>query len=148
MTKHTIGKLPPRYTFILNPYQDTRLSKCTICRKPTHMRKFALLIHIDEWGLLALGKTCRYCSQCELIIAHQDELENELVHFFERVAPEVIGKPYLVLGTVEKQRWKDSLGQKAYKLSEALEYVADFKEVLGLKIKGGWSPAKKAKHRK
>ena len=76
MTKHTIGKLPPRYTFILNPYQDTRLSKCTICRKPTHMRKVALLIHIEEWGLLALGKTCRYCSHCELIIAHRDELEH------------------------------------------------------------------------
>lgn len=24
---------------------------------------------------MALGKTCRYCLRCELIMAHQDELE-------------------------------------------------------------------------
>jgi hypothetical protein len=31
-------------------------------------------------GILALGKDCRYCSLCELIICHRDELEDELVH--------------------------------------------------------------------
>jgi hypothetical protein len=93
VSNKSIGKLPSRYSFILNPYKNVRLSKCPRCQKPTHMRKFALLIHVDEWGLLALGKTCRYCTRCELIIAHKDELEDELVGVFERHAPEVIGKP-------------------------------------------------------
>ena len=54
------------------------------------------------------------------------------------------GKPYLVLGTVEKQSWKEILDREWGKLSEALEHVADFEKVLELKIKGGWQPAKKS----
>ncbi len=143
MAKTTIGKLPPRYKFILNQYKQTRVSKCPLWRRLTHMRKFALLIHIDKWGLLALGKTCRYCSNCELIIAHQDELEDELVNVFEQHAPEVIGNPYVVFVTADKKRWKDSLGRGDDELSKALEYAADFKKVLGLKMEGGWQPMKK-----
>lgn len=143
----TIGKLPPQFKFVLNQYKDFRASKCTICQRPTHMRKFALLIHIDEWGFLALGKTCRYCSLCELIICHQDELEDELVHLFERIAPEVIGNPYIVLGTVDKQRWKKSLGNSGEPLPHAMEHVADFEKVLDLKIEGGWQPPKESLRR-
>jgi hypothetical protein len=139
-----LGKLPRRYRFILNPYADTRLSKCPICRKLTHMRKFPLLIHIDDWGLLALGKTCRYCSFCELIMAHRDELEDELVGVFERVSPEVIGRPYLVIGTVDMRSWKESLSGKAESLRETLEHAADFKDVLNLRMEGGWQHVKKS----
>jgi len=92
--KKRIGKLPPRYSFILNSYTDVRLSKCPRCQKLTHLRKFALFIHIDAWGPMALGKTCRYCSRCELIMAHQDELEAQLAHSFSQMAPEVIGNEY------------------------------------------------------
>lgn len=145
MKKNQIGKLPPRFTFILNPYDNARLSRCPLCQRPTHMRKFALLIHIEKWGLLALGKTCRYCTPCELIMAHSDELENEMVRIFDTVAPEVIGHPYVVFGTVEKQRWKESLGRGGDELAQALEHVADFKKVLGLKMEGGWQPMKKSR---
>ncbi|MGO9117474.1 MAG: hypothetical protein ACLQPD_07645 [Desulfomonilaceae bacterium] len=139
MKKPKIGKLPPKFTFILNPHAHTRVSRCPICRRLTHMRKFPLLIYIDEWGLLALGKTCRYCSPCELIVLHQDELEDELVHTFERVAPDVIGNQYLVLGTVEKKWWKEGLGRVGDQKREALEHLAGFKKVLGLDP-GGWRP--------
>jgi hypothetical protein len=111
MGKYKLGRLPPRYPFILNPYEYTRLSKCPRCQKLTHMRKFVLFILIEGWGPLALGKTCRYCTPCELIIAHKNELEDELVGFFEGRWPDVIGNPYIVLGTVEKQRWKKWLGR-------------------------------------
>jgi hypothetical protein len=140
--KGIVGKLPPRYKFILNPYNDVRVSKCPLCSRPTHMRKFALLIHIEKGGFLALGKTCRYCSPCELIIAHQDELEDELVHVFETRALEVIGNPYVVFGTVDKRRWKESLDRQGDALTETLDHVADFKKVLGLKVDGGWRPVK------
>lgn len=139
MNKAKIGKLPPRFTFILNPHEHIRVSKCPICRLLTHMRKFPLLIYIDEWGLLALGKTCRYCSPCELIVLHQDELEAELVGTFERVAPDVIGNQYLVLGTVDKKWWKDGLGRVRDQPRDALEHLSEFKKVLGLDP-GGWRP--------
>ncbi len=103
------------------------------------MRKFALLIYIDEWGFLALGKTCRYCSLCELIVAHQDELEDELVHTFERVAPDVIGNQYMVMGTVDKKWWKKQLSAVRDQSSDGLEHLAEFKKVLGLDP-GGWRP--------
>lgn len=98
-----LGKMPPRYSFILNQYPTERLSKCPKCNKATYPRKFALFIHIDKWGPLVLGKTCKYCSKCELIIAHQDELESQLAYNFSRLAPEVIGNDYLVMGTMDRK---------------------------------------------
>ncbi|MGH8008411.1 MAG: hypothetical protein ACREQ3_15555, partial [Candidatus Binatia bacterium] len=109
MASTRIGKLPARYKFILNQYPEERLSKCPLCQKLTHPRKFALCIHIDDWGPLVLGKTCRYCSPCELIIVHQQVLEAELVYSFSQVAPEVIGNDYLVIGTVERKVWQQGM---------------------------------------
>src|SRR5262245_15866292 len=109
--RNTIGKLPPRYSFLLNPYSDIRVSKCPRCNRPTHPRKFALLVHIDKWGPLALGKTCRYCTPCELVIVHQDELEAELAHSFAKIAPDAVGNEYLVVGTMDKKVWQRGLTQ-------------------------------------
>jgi hypothetical protein len=144
MSDKRIGRLPPRYSFILNPYPDERLSKCPICEKLTHTRKFALFIHIDGFGPLVLGKTCRYCSLCEVIIAHQDELEAELAHSFSKLDPGVIGNEYLVVGTVEKAEWQHALQGKGKLLSEMMDHVADFKKVLELHIEPAcWQPAKR-----
>jgi hypothetical protein len=142
MAKAKIGKLPPRYSFLLNPYVDERLSQCPKCHRPTHLRKFALLIHIEEWGLMTLGKTCRYCTPCELIIAHQDELEGELAYSFRTISPEVVGNTYVVLGTVDKKIWQHGLQGGGPQLDEVLKRTADFKRVLDLKVEpGGWYPA-------
>ena len=144
MANKRIGKLPPRYSFILNPYSDVRLSKCPQCQRPTHLRKFALFIHIDAWGPMALGKTCRYCSRCELIIVHQDELEAQLAHSFSQIAPEVIGNEYLVLGTIDKKVWQEGLAGSGGQLGEMLKHMADFKRVLKLAVEpGGWYPAER-----
>ncbi len=142
MANTKIGKLPRRYSFILNPYPNERLSKCPKCHRPTHLRKFALLVHIDEWGPMALGKTCRYCTRCELIIAHQDELEAELAYSFGKIAPRVIGNKYMVLGTVEKSIWQSGLTGSNIEIGEVLKHTADFKKVLDLEVEpGGWYPA-------
>ena len=142
MAKTRIGKLRPRYSFILNPYSDLRLSRCPKCEKLTHLRKFALLIDIDGWGPMALGKTCRYCSRCELIMAHQDELEAQLVHSFSQIAPEVVGNEYLVLGTIDKKVWKEGLKGEGKPLVEMLKHVAEFKNVYNLEYQpAGWYPA-------
>ena len=143
MARIRSGKLPPRYSFLLNPYSDERLSKCPKCKKLTHLRKFALFIHIKEWGLMALGKTCRYCSHCELIMAHQDELEAELANAFLRIAPEVIGNAYTVLGTMDKKVWQQQVDGKSLPPEETLRHVVQFSKVLTLEVEpGGWYPAK------
>ncbi len=144
MASTRIGKLPPRYSFILNPYSDVRLTKCPRCEKPTHLRKFALFIHVEGWGPLALGKTCRYCSPCELIIVHQDELEAQLAHSFAARGLDGISRDYLVVGTLDKKVWRKGLEESGQPLDHALDHVADFKKVFDLHVEpGGWVPAKK-----
>jgi hypothetical protein len=142
VAKRSIGKLRPRYSFILNPYRDARLSKCPKCERLTYLRKFALFIHVDKWGPIVLVKTCRYCARCELIVAHQDELEAELAHSLAKFAPEAVGSEYLVLGTMDKKVWKQGLHGADLQLADSLDHVAQFKRVLDLKIEGGgWGPA-------
>jgi hypothetical protein len=142
VARKRLGGKPARYAFLLNPYADVRLSKCPTCGRPTHPRKFALLIHADGWGPLALGKTCRYCSRCELIIAHQDELDAEMAQSLVKLAPGAVGREYVVLGTVDQKVWQRGLGGEGQPLGEALEHIAEFKKVLQLEVDpGGWRPA-------
>jgi hypothetical protein len=141
MAKRRLGNLPPRYSFILNPYSDIRLSKCPQCERPTHPRKFALFIGVEQWGPLVLGKTCRYCTRCELIIAHQNELEAELAHSLARIAPLAADNDYLVLGTMDRKVWQQGLSGAGAELAASLDHVAEFKRVLDLKVEGGWGPA-------
>src|SRR5438093_9778286 len=54
-----MGALPPRYAFILNPHADTKFTKCPRCEAKTNLRKLSLVIHVEGFGLVLLGKTCR-----------------------------------------------------------------------------------------
>jgi hypothetical protein len=139
--RNRFGQLPPRYRFALNPWTDYRAARCPRCNGLTHPRKFALLIHVDSDELRVLGKTCKYCSKCEFIIAHQDEIEAELAAHFEQMRPNVIGNDYRVLGTVERKAWREGLAQpKAH--DQVLAHTADFKEYLEIEYQpGGWYPA-------
>ena len=104
-----LGQQTPRYRFFLNPYQDARFTRCPICRAPMRQRKLPLVIHVDPMQLVALNKTCRYCPRCDLLIAHQDEVEGILAALFSERQPEVIGNDYLVIGTVDRPEWKQRL---------------------------------------
>lgn len=136
MASKRLGKRPPRYAFMLNPYSDVRLSKCPKCQKLTHPRKFALFLHINEWGPLTLGKTCRYCSRCELIMAHQDELEDQLMR---QLPPEIARNGYLVVGTFDKKVWQRGMRGETQSLIDSLKDLADFKKHYDLGCTpGGW----------
>lgn len=124
--KRRLGKLAPRYSFALNPYPEVRWSGCPRCRQPMHARKFPLLIFVEENTFLNLGLTCRYCTRCEFIIAHQHELEEELFLVFSRRAPDAIGNPYQVLGVVDRKTWQASLSTPL-DLDEMLRHTADIK---------------------
>ncbi len=137
------GQLPPRYSFMLNPYETERLSKCPKCSRLTKLRKFALLIHIDDWGIISLGKTCRYCPHCDLIMAHQDELEHELANNLTFINPDAIGNDFFVLGTVDMEVWSQGL-KSGNDFDTVLKHTADFKKHFDLIVEpGGWYPAGK-----
>jgi len=139
MSQKRFGELPPRYAFALNPYQEWRCTTCPQCEKPTRLRKFALLIGIEEFGLMVLGKTCRFCPACDFIIVHQDELEALLAASFAMRQPEVIGRDYYVIGTVERKTWRGGM-RDAISPDELLRHAADFAKEFDLHYEpGGWS---------
>jgi hypothetical protein len=92
-------------------------------------RKFPLLIYVKDAGAGILGKTCRYCPRCEIILVHQDELEAELEHLFSSRDPDAIGKQYMVVGTVNRGIWRQGL-QLPVMLEEVREHTSDFKRYL------------------
>jgi hypothetical protein len=132
-----LGQQTPRYRFFLNPYQDARFTRCPICRAPMRQRKLPLVIHVDPMQLVALNKTCRYCPRCDLLIAHQDEVEGILAALFSERQPEVIGNDYLVIGTVDRPEWKRGIDTPLMP-GEMLKHLHDFKEVLRFEPVGGW----------
>jgi len=132
-----LGKQPPRYNFFLNPYEDARFTSCPKCNRKTGQRKAPLLIHVDPLDPVALNYTCRYCSHCDLLIAHQDEIEAHLVRLFLQHKPEVIGNDYLIIGTLDRADWKRGL-QKPLAYAEIEESLHDFKKVWRFEMVGGW----------
>ena len=124
-----LGKQSRRFTFFLNPYTDVRFTKCPKCGGKTGQKKLPLAIHVDEHGLVALNKTCRYCSGCELLIAHQDEIEANLTSLFQRLAPEIIGNGYLVVGTLDRSDWKRGITGTST-TAELIEALHDFDDMV------------------
>ena len=142
MPEKRFGKLSPRYSLLINPYDGTKLSKCPRCDKPTFMRKFPLMIHVDGGGLIALRMTCRWCATCEIIMVQKSALENQLVITMERLKPEVIGRQYFVMGTMDLPLWKRAVREGGSGLNETLDSVADFKAHVNFDYDpGGWRPA-------
>ena len=137
-----LGKQPPRYRFFLNPYRDVRFTSCPQCGRKTRVRKLPLVIHIDPMQLVALNKTCRYCPPCDLLIAHQDEIEAFLAAFFGQHQPEIVGNDYLVVGTEDRADWLRGM-RTSLSTQEALECLHDFTEMVSYEPapQWGWGPA-------
>lgn len=138
------GELPARYRFFLNQFSDERFTRCPQCEDRTTQKKVPLMIHIDPHYPVNLNYTCRYCHKCDILIAHQDEIEGHLHRLFSERAPEVIGNNYLVMGTTERAYWKDGLSKPHYP-PETLANLHGFKEYLNFKRTDGWLPDEKEK---
>ena len=134
-----LGKLQPRYRFFLNPYSDVRFTTCPEGGGKTRQRKLPLVIHIDPLQLIALNKTCRYCSACDLLIAHQDQLEAWLAAFFSEHRPEIVGNDYLVLGTEDRPDWLRGM-RTPLSPQDAFECLHDFREVVRFTPAPRWAP--------
>ncbi len=140
--ENRLGRLPARYSFALNPHEDARFTRCPICERATRLRKFVLFVVVREFGPIALGKTCRFCTRCELIVVHQDELEHELTVALETRDPSAIGQEYAVLGTIDRKVWRRGLKGESPTTGEILDYVADFEKEYELHYDpGGWYPS-------
>ena len=141
MSKKTpqLGNLSPLYNFFLNPYSDARFTRCPQCEGKTGQKKVPLAIHVDPHYPIILNYTCRYCAKCDLLIAHQDEVEGYLYQLFKERAPDAIGHDYLVMGTTERNYWKEGVEQP-HDPSGLLDNFHGFKQYLNFELVGGWMP--------
>ena len=134
-----IGRLEPRYTFFLNPYQDHRFTRCPGCGERMRTRKEPFFIHVNPMESVVLNMTARYCPDCDLLVLHQDVVEGLLVWTFEQHKPEVIGNDYSIIGTVERSYWRKYKGQIT--MGPAIEHLHDFESVVQYSpLHYGWVP--------
>lgn len=86
-----------------------------------------------------LNKTCRLCTNCELLVAHNDEIEPLIAaseHGSRGSRTELF-----VLGTAERRVWRGGRGGRIT-LGEVREQMASFKEYLRVDFpSGGWHRA-------
>lgn len=130
-----MGALPPRYAFILNPHTDTSFTKCPRCETKTNLRKLSLVIHLEGFGVVLLGKTCRLCLRCDTLIAHKAELDKLLSTVVNMSRPE-----YTVLGTLDRRTHRLGLAGSA-SLDDVRQHTSDFKSYWNVKITPeGWYP--------
>ena len=127
--KQRIGELAPLYTFTVNPYPDQRFSICPSCGQRNGQRKLPLLIYIEPRYSICLNYTCRYCKQCDLLIAHKHDVEHILTNMFMQLDPDFIGNEYLIIGTVEKKSWRENM-KNPKGTGDMLAHLHDFKTVL------------------
>jgi hypothetical protein len=125
LKRSKLGGMPPKYSFIINPYPEERISRCSFCEQKSKQRKLPILIYIVPKHLIALNYTCRYCPDCDLLIAHKHEIEHYLTVLFSQQDPAVIGNDYMVMGTIEKSVWKEGMKQNKA-IQELLPHTSDF----------------------
>jgi hypothetical protein len=134
-----LGALPPRYSFVLNPDLRAKFTKCPRCNAQTRLRKLPLLIHVEHPAgarLAILGKTCRLCLVCEILIAHDADISRLLVA--SGLAAEGGNPSYVVLGTVAPPVWRAGL-TRGVTLDTVRAYAADFKQYMRIDVTpGGW----------
>lgn len=93
------------------------------------MRKFPLVIHVEPLNPVALSKSCRYCSPCDLIIAHQDEIETQLTILLSEREPSIVGNEYLVMRTLDRAIWRQSC-REPMPIVELMDHLYVFAQVL------------------
>lgn len=123
------GKQSPRYNFFLNTSSDIRFTTCPQCKGKTRVRKIPLVINVNPKLPMILEKTCRYCEICELLIAHRDQLEEQLASNLLTIDPEAVDNDYLVIGTLDSTEWSRMKHQEL-SFRQIVTYLHDFKEVV------------------
>jgi len=138
ITRNKLGELEPKYNFSLNPYPELRFSSCPDCGAKTGQRKLPLIVHVDPKNLVLLNYTNRYCKKCDMLIGYKQEIEHHLTEMFLKINPDIVGRNYLVFGTVEKEVWSENIDHAKTSI-EILKHAHDFISYQGLRISmAGW----------
>jgi hypothetical protein len=88
-----------------------------------------LAVIVQPHHLVTLSVTCRTCSRCDLLIAHQADVAALLTQLFREHDPAVIGNDYAVAGTLDRAEWERSI-DPPLSLAQLAELVYPFAEVV------------------
>jgi len=134
-------KFNKKHRLFLNPYKDCAFTKCPKCETKTKIRKFPLVIHVEPQQLFLLNKQCKYCTNCDLIIAKKQELESLMAAGLSQTNSQIIGNDYLVIGTLERKDWKAG-SRGSLSTQEIVERMSVFKDQWSFEvIPPGWYPS-------
>ena len=125
-----LGALPPRYSFLLNPYPHERFTRCPRCKSTTRLRKIPLVVHVDSLGLVLLRKSCRLCTVCEVLIAHETEVRRVIKGLGSQTGA---CAEYVILGTLGSDTWRDGM-RAGVTIEDVRTDMADFKAYLRVQI--------------
>jgi hypothetical protein len=93
------------------------------------------VIHVEGFGMVLLGKTCRLRLRCDTLVVHKEELDDLLKTAINVPEPE-----YVVLGTIDKDVHRRGLSG-GVSLDDVKEHMADFKSYWKVDITpAGWYP--------
>jgi hypothetical protein len=89
--------------------------------------------------MVIVGKTCRLCAACDLLIAHGAELARLIA--ISGFADETNPPSYVVLGTADRRVWRRGL-VSPITLGEVRDRMSDFKRYMRVDFTpSGWSYA-------
>ena len=128
MSAH-FGRLPPQYRFALNVDLDARFTRCPQCKQKMKQRRLPLIVHVEPRYLSVFVQTCRYCPDCDLLIAHADLLGAQMLNWFGEYDSSVLGNEYLVIGTMEGEAWNKHRRESRF-IDEEMGDVHDFAAVV------------------
>ena len=93
------------------------------------------MVHVEDFGLALVGKTCQLCLRCDTLVAHKADLDSVL-----RTIVDIPSPKYVVLGTIDARVYRRRLLGGA-SLDDVKEHMADFKSYWEVDVTpGGWYP--------
>lgn len=99
------------------------------------------MIHIKPQQLFLLNKQCKYCANCDLIIAKKQEIESLMAFGFNSTNPQIVGNDYLVMGTIDRKDWQAN-NQDSVPPSEIIKGMFIFQDEWNFEvIPAGWYPS-------
>ena len=93
-----------RYTLFLNPYSDQQFHHCPRCGQQTHKRNRVLIVQSGRELVAPVMAECRYCADCDLLIAHRDEIEATLREMPMPEGEAAVGETMTIVGTLDRSR--------------------------------------------
>ena len=127
-----------KYKFFLNKYVDYGATKCTNCDTPTKIRKFPLFISYANKYTITLNLPCKFCTNCELIIAKKNIADEFLKKAIEKIKIKFEPDNYEIIGTIDRKTfWKHN--KRTISDLEIFDKIAPFIEILDFEIQpAGW----------